>query len=32
LARMDPMTWTVSGKNAVIAENGDKVFMKIEHS
>lgn len=28
---MDPTTWTASGRNAVItAENGDKVFMKIE--
>jgi hypothetical protein len=28
---MDPTTWTASGQNAVIsAENGDKVFVKIE--
>jgi hypothetical protein len=28
---MDPTTWTASGRSAVItAENGDKVFMKIE--
>jgi len=28
---VDPITWTTSGRNAVItAENGDKIFMKVE--